>query len=275
MSQAKEKPSLIKNVGLAGTAAVMTVLIIHPIDVVKTRLQIQGEAGRATKQYNGISGVIKTVASEEGFGAFYKGIGAACMREASYTSLRLGLYEPMKNLVGADKPGASVFTKFLAGALAGGIGSCVGNPFDVLKTRMMANEGVPRGVGDFAREIYGAHGIGGFYKGIQANVMRACVLNATKLGCYDICKTQVKKSGIAKEGVPLQFISAFMAGFFMTCTVSPFDIIRTRLMNQPTDAKLYNGFVDCLTKIVRTEGPTGLYKGFFAIWGRFAPATCL
>ena len=39
-SPAPQKPSLIKNVGLAGTAAVLTVQIIHPIDVVKTRLQI-------------------------------------------------------------------------------------------------------------------------------------------------------------------------------------------------------------------------------------------
>ena len=36
-----------------------------------------------------------------------------------------------------------------------------------------------------------------------------------------------------KDGIPLQFMSAFTAGFFMTCTVAPFDIIRTRLMNQP------------------------------------------
>jgi hypothetical protein len=34
----KEGPSLIKNVSLAGTAAVITVSFIHPIDVVKTRL---------------------------------------------------------------------------------------------------------------------------------------------------------------------------------------------------------------------------------------------
>jgi len=44
--QKKEPPSLIKNIVLAGTAAVITVNGIHPIDVVKTRLQIQGEAGR-------------------------------------------------------------------------------------------------------------------------------------------------------------------------------------------------------------------------------------
>ena len=37
----------------------------------------------------------------EGLGAFYKGIGPAWLREASYTSLRLGLDEPIKGLVGA------------------------------------------------------------------------------------------------------------------------------------------------------------------------------
>ena len=57
----------------AGTAAVITVQFIHPIDVIKTRLQIQGEAGRATKQYNGVAGVIKTVVSEEGIASLYKG----------------------------------------------------------------------------------------------------------------------------------------------------------------------------------------------------------
>lgn len=125
------------------------------------------------------------------------------MREASYTSLRIGLYEPMKGVTGADQPGAGIMSKFLAGALAGGIGSCAGNPFDVLKTRMMANEGANRGVASFATEIYEANGIGGFYKGIQANIMRACVLNATKMGCYDVCKSKVKASGIAKDGIPL------------------------------------------------------------------------
>jgi len=31
---------MLKNIGLAGTAAVITVSFIHPIDVIKTRLQI-------------------------------------------------------------------------------------------------------------------------------------------------------------------------------------------------------------------------------------------
>ena len=94
------------------------------------------------------------------------------------------------------------------------------------------------------------------------------------MGCYDVCKTKVKASGMVKDGLALQFMAAFTAGFFMTCTVSPFDIIRTRLMNQPTEAPIYNGFVDCFQKILRSEGPLGFYKGFLPIWGRFAPTTC-
>tara|TARA_B110000285_G_C14634000_1_gene384693 strand:- start:91 stop:435 length:345 start_codon:yes stop_codon:yes gene_type:complete len=114
-----------------------------------------------------VRGVISSILADEGAGAFYKGIGAAMMREASYTGIRIGLYEPMKAVTGADKPNAGIMSKFMAGALAGGIGSCVGNPFDVLKTRMMAYEGVEsRGVMHFANEVHASSGMGGFYKGL-------------------------------------------------------------------------------------------------------------
>jgi hypothetical protein len=67
----------------------------------------------------------------------------------------MGLYEPMKSVTGADKPNSSFFSKFMAGALAGGIGSLAGNPFDVLKTRMMANESAEsKGISHFAKDVY-------------------------------------------------------------------------------------------------------------------------
>lgn len=70
----------------------------------------------------------------------------------------------------------------------------------------------------------------GFYKGLSANISRGIVLNATKLGTYDVIKTLIKtKSGM--DGLGLHFCSAFTAGFFMTLTVTPFDMVRTRLMN--------------------------------------------
>jgi len=104
--------------------------------------------------------------------------------------------------------------------------------------------------------------------------MRACVLNGTKMACYDSIKGLiVSKTGWSRGDVRCTFTSAVRqshrhagtraaltdlvcscyhsrwypfqvcAGFFMTCTVAPFDMLRTTLMNQPTDRKIYNGYV--------------------------------
>lgn len=60
----------------------------------------------------------------------------------SYTSLRLGLYSPIKDaLAGENKNNPSGVVKFVSGACSGAIAASAGNPFDVLKTRMMAAEG--------------------------------------------------------------------------------------------------------------------------------------
>ena len=61
----------------------------------------------------------------------------------------------------------------------------------------------------------------------------------------------------------------------MSCTVAPFDMLRTTLMNQPTDKQVYKGAGDALVKIVRKDGPFALYRGFLPIWGRFAPQATL
>jgi hypothetical protein len=246
----------------------------HPIDVVKTRLQVSGEGTRNYKAL-GISGTVGVIAKEEGPAAFWKGIGAAWMREASYTSIRLGLYEPIKHLMGVKKDSMFIL-KFSAGSAAGAIGSIVGNPFDVLKTRMMSSEGKsPPPLAKAASDLYAAQGMAGFYRGLEANVMRAMVLNGTKMACYDTIKTKIVESKAVPAGLPTQFCSAFGAGFFMACTVAPFDMVRTKLMNQPPDARIYSGFVDCAVKIMAKGGPTALYAGFIPIWARFAPTTCL
>lgn len=269
---------LLRSVAAAGSSAVITVTGIHPIDVVKTRLQVSGDGSvGGVRNYKalGISGTIKVIASEEGIAAFWKGIGAAWMREASYTSLRLGLYDPIKKVMGV-KSSSHFILKFTAGSAAGAIGSIAGNPFDVMKTRLMAMEGKGgASLGKAASELYKQQGISGFYRGIEANVMRAMVLNGTKMACYDQIKGMIVASGVIPSGIPTQFCAAFAAGFFMASTVAPFDMVRTRLMNQPPDAKIYKGFVDCVVKIVAKEGPAGLYAGFVPIWARFAPTTCL
>jgi hypothetical protein len=264
----------LKGMAAAGTAAVTTVTFIHPIDLLKTRLQTSGDSGGRNYKSLGIGGSIRVIVKEEGVGSFWKGIPAAWLREASYTSLRIGLYDPIKKVMGVT-PDSMFLLKFAAGSLAGALGSIVGNPFDVLKTRMMTAEGGGATMKRVAKEIHTSQGMKGFYRGMQANVMRAMVLNGTKMGCYDQIKQMLKKDMNFQPGLAMEFCSAFGAGFFMTCTVAPFDMVRTKLMNQPHNAKMYHGFVDCFVKIVKSGGLQALYVGAIPIWSRFAPTTCI
>lgn len=225
-----------------------------------------------------MSGTASKIIKTEGFSALWKGVNAAWLREASYTSLRLGLYEPCKIAFGCTTPENTTFIKkFSAGSAAGALGSLAGNPFDVLKTKMMTAEGaIAPTITGTAKELFANQGIGGFYRGIDSNVARAMVLNGTKMACYDEVKgLVVNYTGWDRKDLLTTFFSAVAAGFFMTCTVSPFDMVRTRLMNQPADAKIYNNAVDCMLKIAKNEGPLTFWRGFLPIWSRFAPTTTL
>jgi hypothetical protein len=68
----------------------------------------------------------------------------------------------------------------------------VGNPFDVLKTMAQANTSQSKPLTTVVSEFYASQGVSGFYRGISANIMRACVLNATKMGVYDMVSAAVK-----------------------------------------------------------------------------------
>jgi hypothetical protein len=256
-------PSTLESMGLACGTALLAVNFTHPIETVKTRLQIGSFS-------------INTFLKEEGVLALWKGIQPAWMRESTYTTVKLGGYGPIRDALGAKDKNAPFFLKFLAGSLSGSIGSVVGNPFDVMKTMMMANSKGGASFPDLVRKMLADQGIFGFYRGIEANILRACMLNGTKMSCYDQIKSVVtERTGWQRKDLRCQFTSAFGAGFFMTCTVAPFDNLRTRLMNQPTDKKLYDGFVDAAGKVLKNEGPGAFYRGFFPMWARFAPQATL
>lgn len=62
--------------------------------------------------------------------------------------------------------------------------------------------------------------------------------------------------------------------------MTPFDVISTRLYNQPVDPKtgkgtVYKGIVDCTWKMFQTEGFLGFYKGISASFLRLGPHTVL
>jgi hypothetical protein len=283
--------SLWQLFAFSGVASCCAELATVPIDVTKTRLQLSGELGAATK-YKGALDAVRTIVREEGLAALYKGVQPALLRQATYGSLRIGLYEPIKTaLVEAlpvsggplPAPGAAappaLLHKLLAGVLCGGMASAMCTPTDVVKVRMMADTSVTnpryRNVFHAFGAIYRAEGATGLYRGVSPTVQRAAVVAAVELASYDECKSLLMRwAGLPPGSMWTHLGASLMAGFLCTLASSPLDVIKSRVMNQPVDASgrglTYSSTVDCFRKAVKAEGVMSLWKGFWPNFGAYA-----
>ena len=91
-------------------------------------------------------------------------------------------------------------------------------------------------------DVYRDQGILGFYHASNNTECHANVRVRHKQG--------VRGRFGRVEAQLTAFRSSFLAGFFMTVTVAPFDRILTNLMNHPTYERVYEGG--------KTEGPLSL-----------------
>lgn len=270
---------------LSGLSCMCAATVTNPIDVIKTRMQLENELGCQhesrnifhNRYYRGLIRGAFRIAQEEGLPGLYKGIIPSLMREATYSTLRLGLYEPLKEQFGAKDPAHTPFwKKVCAGAIAGAIGSAIACPTDVVKIRLMSlpsgNQWAYKHAFHAFQAIVATEGVRGLWTGVSATVKRSALVSATAVSSYDHVKHAILNAKLMKEGPFLHVVASSVAGFITNCITSPIDMVRTRYMNQKKDGNkkpvLYRGTLDCIMKTVRKEGLFGLYKGFIPNWTR-------
>lgn len=62
--------------GAGALAGLVNTLVLSPLDVVKTRLQVQGSATLASNRYHRLVDVLRAMLREEGFRSHYRGLSA-------------------------------------------------------------------------------------------------------------------------------------------------------------------------------------------------------
>uniref|UniRef100_A0A0A9WUH3 Mitochondrial uncoupling protein 4 n=1 Tax=Lygus hesperus TaxID=30085 RepID=A0A0A9WUH3_LYGHE len=271
-------------------SAINAELFTYPLDLTKTRLQVQGEIAAATE---GLStaphrGMVKTalgIVKEEGLFKLWQGILPAIYRHSIYSGIRIVIYEYLKeNVLTKEKDGTfPLWKSAVNGCTAGAIGQFIASPADLVKVQIQM-EGKRRLLGKPPRiktanaafaKIYKEGGIRGLWKGAVPNVNRAALVNLGDLSTYDYAKRAILNNTSLPDSHLCHFLSSVCAGFVASVMGTPADVIKTRIMNQPTDEKgnglLYKNSLDCLTKTVKNEGLFALYKGFLPVWIRLAP----
>ncbi|KAM9818591.1 mitochondrial brown fat uncoupling protein 1 [Syngnathus typhle] len=263
-------PPLGVKMASAGAAACIADIVTFPLDTAKVRLQIQGEkvAAAAAKdiRYRGVFGTITTMIRTEGPRALYNGLVAGLQRQLCFASVRIGLYDNVRDFYTGGAPNASVLMRILAGCTTGAMAVSFAQPTDVVKVRFQAQmnlDGVARrysGTMQAYKHIFQNEGLRGLWKGTLPNITRNALVNCTELVTYDLIKEAILRHKLMSDNLPCHFVSAFGAGFVTTVIASPVDVVKTRYMNSPPGQ--YRSAINCAWTMMTKEGPTAFYKGF-------------
>ncbi|XP_041353378.1 kidney mitochondrial carrier protein 1-like isoform X2 [Gigantopelta aegis] len=272
-----------------GLASVTAECGTFPIDLTKTRLQVQGQIidSRLTKlKYRGMIHALVTIFKEEGVQALYSGLAPAVLRQATYGTIKIGVYHSLKRIFVPDPNDETLGMNVACGITAGIVSSAFANPTDVLKVRMQAagvsGSPVHSSMMVSFQNIYKNEGVPGLWRGVVPTAQRAATVCGVELPAYDICKKRIIQSGLLGDTVATHFLASFLAGLAGAIASNPIDVVKTRLMNQQklktalctsgvATPAIYSSSFDCFAQTIKTEGAMALYKGFIPTWVRLGP----
>ncbi|XP_071613896.1 brain mitochondrial carrier protein 1 isoform X1 [Heliangelus exortis] len=258
-----------------GLASIVAEFGTFPVDLTKTRLQVQGQSTDARfreVRYRGMFHALFRICREEGGRALYSGIAPALLRQASYGTIKIGIYQSLKRLFvdRMEAPGKSstccslsspgiqllsvcvlqawagsglvssgkcwdetLLINVICGVVSGVISSALANPTDVLKIRMQAQGSLFQG-GMIGSfiDIYQQEGTRGLWRGVVPTAQRAAIVVGVELPVYDITKKHLIVSGLMGDTIFAHFVSSFTCGLAGAIASNPVDVVRTRMMNQ-------------------------------------------
>ncbi|XP_026489978.2 solute carrier family 25 member 35 isoform X1 [Vanessa tameamea] len=276
--------------GLAGAGAT---IFTNPMDVVKTRLQLQGELRARNEhaaRYRGIFHALYVIAKTDGALALQKGLAPAMVLGFCMNSVRLGMYHiaEVQGWTKTKEGDISIHRTMFWSSASGVMSGLAANPASVLKTRMQAAAHPSIAVGrqhsyngmvDGVVKIYRIEGIRGFFAGVNATCSRLAIGSAAQLTTFSTTKETLLSHGLFERyPLGLAFAASCISGVMVALAICPFDVVAVRLYNQGPASKgelLYKGVFDCLSKIYKKEGLHGLYKGIGPLYLRIAPHTTL
>jgi hypothetical protein len=245
----------------------------------------------------GMFALLRASVRAEGWRAPFAGASVACARQVFNAGVSIALYPAVRGALlspgegGGASGGAAapLWKRAAAGAATGALGQALANPFDVVKVRLQADgraraRGLaPRyaGPADAVARIAAAEGAAGFYAAFFSSVYRAAIINAAGIASYDHTKQAAVAwldararagaggagAGAAHDSLAPQAVAALVCGFVSAVVSAPLDVVKTRLMADPSR---YRGPNDALLQLVRTEGAASLYKGFVPTYQRQA-----
>ncbi|KAL8572479.1 hypothetical protein ACOMHN_005625 [Nucella lapillus] len=272
--------------GVSG--GVVSTLVLHPLDLVKIRFQVNeglGAAGRP--EYQGMFHAMRSIVSTKGVGGLYQGV----LPNVWGAGLSWGFYFFFYNTLKTWMQDGDT-TKNLGATSHMGIASAAGfttlamtNPIWVTKTRLClqyeseagSRQVVTqyRGMTHALAHIYRTEGVRGLYKGFVPGML-GISHGALQFMAYEELKrlyNQYRQQPLdTRLGSGEYIVFAAISKMFAAILTYPYQVIRSRLQDQH---RSYNGVMDVCRQTVRKEGKRGLYKGLLPYMCHVTPNICI
>lgn len=276
--------SALKSFLSGGFGGLCTVLVGHPFDLVKVRIQT---ATGATGNMSTFGMLGKTFASE-GIRGIYRGVSAPIMAVTPMFAVSFWGYDMGQRVVrmasslpsNTSEP-LSITQLCVAGGISAIPCTIIMTPSERLKCllQIQANEiekgKKPKYTGllDCAKHVYKEGGIRSIYKGTAATLLRDVPGSIAWFGTYEFIKKTLMEYQQLEAGQlsPLAVLSAGgFAGMACWGISIPADVLKSRFQTAPPGQ--YNGIIDVYKHLMKEEGPSALFKGFRPAMIRAFPA---
>lgn len=254
-STAKHTPFLSRELISGGVAGGLTKFTLAPLDIVKIRLQLQSHL---TKKRSILS-IARWIFKTEGVRGFWGGNVAGTLLWVIYGSLQFQLNALFKR--------HTQLPVFLYSGLSAVVGTMVTYPLDVARTQF-AMQGLHKQFPSYASFLthHLALGPASLFRGMGSGLLQVGGYMGLTFSFYEALNR------ISGSGISPSFLGASMSGFLSgglgKLIVYPLDTVKRRMQCQSMGQESsvgkivrYSSPVQCLTTMVRQEGPLSLFKG--------------
>ncbi|XP_072538095.1 calcium-binding mitochondrial carrier protein SCaMC-2-A [Salminus brasiliensis] len=259
-----------------GGAGAVSRTCTAPLDRLKVLMQVHGSRSSNMCIMSGLTQMIK----EGGLRSLWRGNGINVIKIAPESALKFMAYEQIKRLMGSSNETLGITERFVAGSLAGVIAQSTIYPMEVLKTRLaLRKSGQYAGISDCAKQILKREGMAAFYKGYVPNMLGIVPYAGIDLAVYETLKNTWLQQYGTDSANPGVFVLLACGTISSTCgqlASYPLALVRTRMQAQATVEGTPKISMSGLFKqIMKTEGPSGLYRGMMPNFMKVIPAVSI
>ncbi|KAI8620904.1 mitochondrial carrier domain-containing protein [Chytriomyces sp. MP71] len=259
--------------GTIGGAA--GVIVGHPLDTVKVRLQSQAMSGSA-KRYTGTFNCIATILREEKLRGLYKGMASPIVGVAAINSLLFGVHGWFMHHISGNRT-PTVSNIFWAGCGSGFVNAFLACPMELVKIRLQnQSNGASNSLTSYAgpidccKKLYKQGGMRAFFKGMHVTVWRETPSYGAYFASYEIFSHLFTPPGQALDvPSPGLLLAGGLTEIVGWLSTYPFDVIKTRIQSDLSGKSM--GLWDTARTIYRSEGIRPFFSGLGATAVRAFP----